>query len=77
MAGRIAPFLLVIVDDDRHLFSVVGQMTDDTSWNQRVCDAQDRGRGMRCHTPGRSQTRDEVINGAVQMGLKNTADVLV
>jgi hypothetical protein len=59
------------------VFSVVGPMTDDTSWNKRVCDAQDQGRGVRCYTPGRSQTRDEVIRGAEQMGLEYMSDVLV
>jgi hypothetical protein len=32
MAERIDPFFLVLVDDERHLFSVIGPMTDDTNW---------------------------------------------
>ena len=27
-------------------------MTDNTNWSERVCDAQDRGRHVRCYTPG-------------------------
>jgi hypothetical protein len=77
MARRIEPFLLVIVDDDRHVFSVVGPMSDDTDWNKRVCDAQVRGRGVRCYTPGRSQTHEQVVRGAEQLGLRYTSDVIL
>jgi hypothetical protein len=77
LARRIDPFFLVIVDDDRHVFSVVGPLTDDTNWNKRVCDAQDQGRGVRCYTPGPSQTREQVIQGAQQMGLQLASNVIV
>jgi hypothetical protein len=72
MIRRIEPFLLVVVDDDRHVFSVAGPMTDDTAWNKRVSDAQDRGRRI----PGRSETRDQVIRAAEDMGLMRTSDSL-
>jgi hypothetical protein len=39
---RIEPFLSVIVDHDQRAFSVVGPMSDDTDWNNRVCEAQAR-----------------------------------
>jgi hypothetical protein len=76
MIRRIEPFLLVIVDDDRYVLSVAGSMTDDTAWNKRVSDAQDRGRRIRCYTPGGSETRDQVISAAEQMGLTRTSDSL-
>jgi len=76
MVRRIEPFLLVIVDDDRHVFSVPGPMTDDTAWNKRVSDDQDRGRQIRCYTPGRSETRDQVISAAEEMGLTHASDSL-
>ncbi len=69
MAKRVDPFFLVIVDDDRNVYTVVGPMTDDTDWNKRVCDAQDHGRGVRCYTPGPSHTREQVVRGADQMSL--------
>jgi hypothetical protein len=71
---RIEPFLLVIVDDDQHAFSVVGPMTDDTNWNNRVCDAQAKGRQVRCHAPGRSQTREQIIDYFQESGLKYNPD---
>jgi hypothetical protein len=67
---RIEPFLLVIVDDDLHAFSVVGPISDDTDWNNRVCDAQGKGREVRCHAPGRSQTRQQIIEYFQKSGLK-------
>ena len=76
MIRRIEPFLLVIVDDDRHVFSVAGPMTDDSAWNKRVSDAKYRGRRIRCYTPGRSETRDQVIRAAEEMGLTRTSDSL-
>jgi hypothetical protein len=55
------PFLLVLCDDDHRRFSVVGPLVDDTSWNRRVCTAQELGRNVRCFTPDAAKTRDEVI----------------
>jgi hypothetical protein len=75
--ARIEPFHLVVVDDDRRLFSVVGPMTDDTDWNRRVCDAQDKGRQVRCYTPGRGRTREQVVAGAKTMGLTGTSEALL
>jgi hypothetical protein len=67
---RIEPFLLVIVDDDQHAFSVLGPMSDDTDWNNRVCEAQSKGREVRCHAPERSQTRQQIIDYFQKSGLK-------
>jgi hypothetical protein len=43
-------FYLVIIDEDIHAFSVVGPMTDDTKLTDAVCEAQERGRHVRCFT---------------------------
>ena len=74
--ARVEPFYLVIVDDDRNLFSVHGPMFDDTGWNSRVCQAQERGRRVRCYTLGSGQTRDQVVNGAKDLGLTETSETL-
>lgn len=63
---KIDPFFLVLKDEDRGLFSVVGPMIDDTPWNNRVCQAQDQGRQVGCFTPGASQTREQVIANVQQ-----------
>jgi hypothetical protein len=46
----VAPFLLVVVDEDEGAFCVEGPMRDDRPWNSRVCAAQDAGRRVRCFT---------------------------
>ena len=58
----VAPFLLVIKDEDAKVFSVVGPMKDDTSWTKRVVAAQKAGREVRCFTAG-SVDRDEIVAG--------------
>jgi hypothetical protein len=72
---KIEPFLLVIVDDDRHTFSVVGPMMDDTGYIDRVSAAQAKGREVLCHSPGRSQTREQIIDYFQKSGLKYDADL--
>jgi hypothetical protein len=52
-------FYLILVDEDRGEFSVEGPMNDDTSWNLRVCAAQDKRR-VRCST-ATNPTREEAI----------------
>ncbi len=75
---KIEPFLLVLKDEDRKVFTVVGPMTDDTPWNHRVCEAQDTGRQVRCFTAGRDQTREQVIAEAQRdWGFEYTDDVFV
>jgi hypothetical protein len=74
-SARIEPFLLVIVDDDQHAFSVVGPMSDDTDWNNRVCAAQDRRGGVRIYTADRSQTRQQIIDQLERSGLKYAPDL--
>jgi hypothetical protein len=50
MKAKISPFYLVVIDDDRKLFNVIGPMVDDTSWTNRVARAQDEGLNVRCQS---------------------------
>ena len=64
--------------EDKGLFIVVGPMTDDTSWNHRVCQAKDAGRGVRCYTAGAGRSVERIIADVQhQLGLKYTAEPLV
>ena len=49
---RPQPFVLIVVDHDAKEFCIEGPMVDDRSWNDAVCDAQEAGRNVSCHTPG-------------------------
>ncbi len=74
----IAPFFLVVTDRDKGLFNVIGPMSDDTSWNRRVCLAQDQGRAINCHTPGKGRTKEEIIAAASSsLGLRFTEEPLL
>jgi len=48
------PFFLILKDDEKQLFAVIGPMTDDTSWTHRVYEAQQRGCHVRCETVRRA-----------------------
>jgi hypothetical protein len=49
-------FLLVVVDEDKKVFNIVGPITDDTEWNVKIVELQKSGRNVRCFssTPERS-----------------------
>lgn len=69
---------LVIQDEDRSLFTVVGPMADDTPWIERVCAAQKTGRCVRCSSAGRGQTRESIIRSArEELGFEYTDEVFV
>jgi len=69
---QIKPFFLVITDRDKGLFNVIGPMSDDTSWNDRVCKAQESGRQVNCHNPN-LYSRESIITAVEkQLGLKYT-----
>jgi propanediol dehydratase large subunit len=69
MPRGIEPFLLVVADHNKKVFSIEGPMTDDRPWNHAVVAAQHTGRTVRCFTPGAGQGRNEVArNYSAQMG---------
>lgn len=45
-------FLLVLVDEDNKNFNIVGPMTDDTGWINRILELQNTGRAVKCFTAG-------------------------
>jgi len=62
---RIKPpdsFLLIVVDQELRVFNLVGPMSDDTELNQRVVEAQKKGRDIRIEgSPQMTSTREEII----------------
>jgi len=51
-------FFIVVTDDDRRVFDVIGPTQDDTACIEAVVRLQATGRKIRCHRPpsGLSQT---------------------
>lgn len=43
-----SPFYLAIYDDDGQIFTIVGPMTDDTPWIDRIHQGASNGRKVRC-----------------------------
>jgi len=71
MIKSIEPFWFIVKDDERREFSVVGPITDDSGWTERVARAQDAGRRVRCETGHQRRTRDQVIDSVTKsLGLK-------
>lgn len=58
--GRRKPFLVVVVDHDRHLFNVYGPMNSDREWNHRLVPCRCTGRDVRCFTAREGATRDQI-----------------
>lgn len=49
----IEPFVLIVADHDKRIFSVEGPMVDDNPWSKPVVDAQEGGkRHVNCLVPG-------------------------
>ena len=49
----MAPFVLIVADHDKRIFSVEGPMIDDNPWSKPVVDAQESGkRQINCFVPG-------------------------
>ncbi len=62
---RVEPFWLVLYDDDRKIFTVVGPMTDDTPWIDRISKAQAQRRQIGCSNLG-ARSDGQAISEAQQ-----------
>lgn len=70
---RIDPFCLVVVDRDRRTFTVEGPMSDDTSWVNAVCRAQEAGRQVNCFTSGSANPEQAAADYAAESGYSRVA----
>ncbi len=44
------PFFLILRDEDKKKFNIVGPMTDDSDYAQRTMELQEQGRDVRCQS---------------------------
>jgi hypothetical protein len=51
---------LIVIDEDRKLFTVEGPMADDQPWNSAVAAAQQDGRRIRCCNIGSTSRADAI-----------------
>ncbi len=47
---RAEPFFLILRDQDKKKFNIVGPMTDDSDYAQRTLELQEQGRDVRCQS---------------------------
>ena len=66
--ARREPFFLVVVDEDRGRFNVLGPMSDDTDWTNRVYNLQQTGHRVRCFTSSGATTAEIARSYEVQTG---------
>ena len=59
--SRHKEFFLILVDEEKKVFNVVGPMMDDAEWNRRIVALQDAGRRVRCCTAEAGRSREEVV----------------
>ena len=74
----IQPFYLIITDRDKNRFNVVGPMTDDTEWINKVSHCQDEGRKVNCQTGSRVLSKEELIREVTKnLGLKFSGETVI
>ena len=44
---KIEPFFLLLVDEDKREFAILGPLADDRHWIDRACEAKQAGRRVR------------------------------
>ena len=55
---KIQPFLLFLVDHDNRIFNIVGPISDDTDWTNKIFELQKEGRKVQCFTSSSNKSID-------------------
>lgn len=59
---RIEPFYLVLVDHDKKMFNVIGPIIDDSDWNKKIVELQQKGRKTNCFSVPGSESLKNIIS---------------
>jgi hypothetical protein len=51
----------VVIDEDCHVFNVVGPLQSDREWNEKIVEMQGLGRNVRCYARHTPCSRDSII----------------
>lgn len=69
----IKPFYLLVTDSDKKVFNIVGPISDDTGWNEKVVKCQEQGRHVNCQSVNQQLSREALIQQAsMQLNLEYT-----
>jgi len=75
---KVKPFYLRISDHDSKVFNIIGPMTDDRPWNEKVAQLQNNGRKVNCGAFGASNSKDYFIREiSAETGYKYTETPIV
>jgi hypothetical protein len=55
---KIQPFFLFLVDDENRIFNIIGPITNDTDWINKIFELQETGRKVRCFSAGIDKSID-------------------
>lgn len=53
-------FFLVLVDEDRRIFNIVGPIADDDAWSAKIVELQNSGRKVRCFATGVERSVEQI-----------------
>lgn len=71
-------FYLIIADEQRKEFNIVGPMSDDSLWNKKITELQESGRKMRCLSTGTDRSVEEIAASySRQIGFAYTTTTLI
>lgn len=71
-------FYLVVKDEDKKIFNLVGPMTDDSVWNERASVARSAGRQVTCFsTISSSPETLELLEFAKRTGFKYSSNSIL
>lgn len=59
---KVKAWWVLIKDDDRNLFNVIGPVTDDTQVTFQIVQEQEKGRKIRCETIPSDRDKEDVIS---------------
>lgn len=74
---RSSPFYLVVKDDDRKEFFIVGPITNDTAWNKKVIELQNQGRKVSCCSGNEGSKENIVKFFEQQYGYRFTSNFII
>lgn len=70
-------FYLLIVDDDKEIFNVIGPISSDIDWSKKVVDLRKSGRNIRCFSCNINEPINNIINSYSQQMKYNYSEQLI
>ena len=59
---KIEPFYLIMVDHDKKMYNVIGPISDDSDWNKKIVELQNKNRKVNCFSVSGSKSFENIIS---------------